>query len=342
VEDKADEEAFEDTSNDSSEMVAFFRVTGKRVILLLSVLAVADYFLLHSMRFLPALPRPFDYLIEALALAFVSLPILHVTILRDFYRTQTEVDSLYDRLRAQKRTLRTKVKIQTRELEELNQHLEKTISELETTAQEQLLLAEMTDMLQSCNSAEEAYTIFGDFGEQLCPQASGALCIIAQSRNFLELVSEWGDTQFMERVFAPDECWSLRRGQGYHSSHERPARTCPHVEACEGQRYVCMPLNAQGEAIGVFTLALPLTGETAEGTETARHLERVARQMADAVSVAVANLWLREKLHEQSIRDGLTKLYNRRYMEEFLDRELQRAVRQDGPVTVVMLDVDKF
>jgi diguanylate cyclase (GGDEF)-like protein len=47
-------------------------------------------------------------------------------------------------------------------------------------------------------------------------------------------------------------------------------------------------------------------------------------------------------LAQQSVRDPLTGLFNRRYMEETLEREIARAARAKGPVSIIMLDVDHF
>ncbi len=57
---------------------------------------------------------------------------------------------------------------------------------------------------------------------------------------------------------------------------------------------------------------------------------------------AVVNLNLREALRLQAIRDPLTGLYNRRYMQEFLEREIHRARRRQRPLAVMMLDLDNF
>ena len=51
---------------------------------------------------------------------------------------------------------------------------------------------------------------------------------------------------------------------------------------------------------------------------------------------------LQSKLREQAIRDSLTNLFNRRYLEETLDRELGRAARENYPVCVIMIDLDHF
>ena len=51
---------------------------------------------------------------------------------------------------------------------------------------------------------------------------------------------------------------------------------------------------------------------------------------------------LREKMRQLAIRDPLTNLYNRRYMEETLDRELRRCTRSQCTLTVIFCDIDKF
>lgn len=51
---------------------------------------------------------------------------------------------------------------------------------------------------------------------------------------------------------------------------------------------------------------------------------------------------LQEKLSEEALRDSLTGLYNRRYLEETLARELLRAGREERPLSLVMMDIDHF
>ena len=68
----------------------------------------------------------------------------------------------------------------------------------------------------------------------------------------------------------------------------------------------------------------------------------VATALADAMSLALANIALREKLRTQALRDPLTGLYNRRYMEDVLDRYVSLAERSDSPLSIVMIDLDHF
>jgi diguanylate cyclase (GGDEF)-like protein len=51
---------------------------------------------------------------------------------------------------------------------------------------------------------------------------------------------------------------------------------------------------------------------------------------------------LQSQLREQAIRDPLTDLFNRRYLEETLDRELARAARESYPVCIILIDIDHF
>jgi diguanylate cyclase (GGDEF)-like protein len=80
----------------------------------------------------------------------------------------------------------------------------------------------------------------------------------------------------------------------------------------------------------------------ASAHEWVQNQQAIARILANTVAVALANVKLREALRQQSIRDPLTGLFNRRYMEETLVRELRRAQRTGQEVTVLLLDIDHF
>ncbi|MGH8653297.1 MAG: GGDEF domain-containing protein [Gammaproteobacteria bacterium] len=58
--------------------------------------------------------------------------------------------------------------------------------------------------------------------------------------------------------------------------------------------------------------------------------------------MALVSLKLREALRDRSVRDPLTRLFNRRYLEETLNRELSSCKRADQPLGVIMIDVDHF
>jgi diguanylate cyclase (GGDEF)-like protein len=66
------------------------------------------------------------------------------------------------------------------------------------------------------------------------------------------------------------------------------------------------------------------------------------RDITDRKQVQDALLKSEALLREQSVRDPLTGLFNRRYMEETLGRELLRASRNQLSLGIIMLDVDGF
>jgi len=66
------------------------------------------------------------------------------------------------------------------------------------------------------------------------------------------------------------------------------------------------------------------------------------RLFANLTALVLNNAQLREALREQSIRDPLTELYNRRYMEEALNQQLSRVTRQLLPLGLIMIDIDHF
>jgi diguanylate cyclase (GGDEF)-like protein len=106
-----------------------------------------------------------------------------------------------------------------------------------------------------------------------------------------------------------------------------------------------VPMVAQGNTVGMLHFEFDGAAELRShlSTESNREsLQRLAISAASQIALSLANLQLRESLREQSIRDPLTYLYNRRFLEESLERELQVASRKKHSVTVLFLDLDHF
>jgi diguanylate cyclase (GGDEF)-like protein len=102
-------------------------------------------------------------------------------------------------------------------------------------------------------------------------------------------------------------------------------------------------MMAQNETLGLLHVRqLAGRGEGRGRALSSDAGRRLAVTLAEHVALAVANLKLRDTLRRQSIRDQLTGLLNRRYMEEALERELKRASRAQAPLSLVMLDVDRL
>ena len=229
-------------------------------------------------------------------------------------------------------------------LNNANRELAEKVQELQQRTKEINLLSQMGSRLQACNKLDEAFIEIGNVAEQLFPKWSGALCIISASRTAVETVADWGNAAGGERVFGPDDCWALRQGQPQSYRRGEKTAPCRHIDPAKVKESLCIPFMAQVEALGIVTLQMSSSQEHQEPMprafgEAGRELAGV---LAKQVGLALGNLKLRESLKNQSICDPLTGLFNRRYMEESLEREFSRAKRNKSSVAIVMMDLDHF
>jgi len=88
--------------------------------------------------------------------------------------------------------------------------------------------------------------------------------------------------------------------------------------------------------------ALGFAAQAAIAIENARLYTDAQKQLNEKIDAEAKLLLLQKKLEEQAIRDSLTGLYNRRFLDETLTRELSRAERDKYSVSIVMLDLDHF
>lgn len=223
-------------------------------------------------------------------------------------------------------------------LDQANERLRMLVTELKDHNRETTLLAEFGELLQGCTTTEEAYRVIGHIGPQLFPHTSGVMFTLKPSRDDFEAVVKWGEveTELGQRLVEPSKCWALRRGrlnQVGSLCEGLPCRTAL-------ENALCVPMIAQGETLGMLHLQGPSPSET--GGQNSGVNEKLAIISAERIAMALANLALRETLYNQSVRDPLTGLFNRRFMEETLSRELRRAERNQQPLGIIILDLDHF
>ena len=221
-----------------------------------------------------------------------------------------------------------------------NTSLTSLVSQLEAHNRESALLSQMSDLLQACPSVEESYGVIAQFLPALFPGQASGLFLYRASRDHLGAVATAGDfpTGVQALNFAPDACWSLRLGRVYSVGVPGAGPACSHVAEVPAGGYVCVPIMAQGEALGV--LHLRASGAEAAGAVVERL--RLAELVGERLALALANANLREALRHQAIRDPLTGLFNRRYMQETLEREVSRSARSQRPLSILFLDLDHF
>lgn len=223
--------------------------------------------------------------------------------------------------------------------ERANEELTARTAKLEGRNREIKLMGQMSKLLQSCQSVNEASEVIAQSMRSLFPEESGAVYVFRNSRNLLEAAAVWGSHPPRETAFAPEQCWAIRLGRD-HLCAETPdgiAMRCAHTDS-RGE-YTCIPMTVQGEVMGSLHL---MAGENKNDERWSAENQLILRNVTEQIGLVLWNLRLREDLRNLSIRDPLTGLFNRRFMEESLDREFTRAEREGSSIGIVMVDIDHF
>ncbi|MCT7951513.1 diguanylate cyclase [Ancylothrix sp. C2] len=220
--------------------------------------------------------------------------------------------------------------------EQHSRRIEQLVKELSQANFEIRSLSRISDALQACLSLEEAYSVIPRLVQKLFPLHSGIIYTISASGNIVEAATTWGNNLASQLVFSPNDCWGIRCGRPHLFENTYSGLACSHFTQPLAEECYCVPMMAQGETLGLFYLQAPERGKFTEAKQ------QLALTVAEHIALALANLRLRETLKNQSIRDPLTGLFNRRYLEESLERELLRAERQKHSVGVIMIDIDHF
>jgi len=218
----------------------------------------------------------------------------------------------------------------------LNQQLNEKIALLEIKDRSRVRLSQMNRLIQACGNLDEAKLIVADLLQPLFPNTSGAVYLMKNSNDVVDTLSTWNGVQ-SETHFHSRSCWGLRLGSSYLVYAHAPKLYCSHVSAnAELRPTLCVPMIAEGTAIGVLHLQFHNCLEIDLSTQN------LAETVAQNLALAFTNLKLQQELRYQSLNDTLTGLYNRRYLEEALKQELDRAHRQQQFISIIMLDIDYF
>ena len=214
-----------------------------------------------------------------------------------------------------------------------------TLVEAQRQAEQMATLNRMNDLLLSCQTREEAYEIIARGAARLFDGCAGGLAIEPEdASSVLRVMATWGDSTSLPASFSARDCWALRRRAPYELSDPTDGVPCRHFTHPPTHAYLCLPLIVRGETVGL----LHLDAGDGLAEERFRELRALALAVGESIKLVLSNLKLQEVLREQAIRDPLTGLFNRRYLDETLARELHRHQRAGEPLTVAMLDLDHF
>lgn len=215
-----------------------------------------------------------------------------------------------------------------------NKQLHTGLARLKRSSADLRSLSRYGSMLQSCAEPAEALHLTSRMLATLLPGTGGTIYRMRNSQDHAEALAHWGDHAARSAdLVAPEECWCLRRGQAHIV--EAGGLHCTHIASSADEAVTaCIPLAAQGVQLGFVYLSARDSG----------FLTRmdIVEAAAEQLSMALSNLYLQERLRLQSIREPLTGLFNRRYLEEAMARELARCARRQLPLSLLILDLDRF
>ncbi|MEH2127808.1 diguanylate cyclase [Nostoc sp.] len=221
-----------------------------------------------------------------------------------------------------------------RSLTDLNRQLEEKILELEAKKRELIYLSDMTDMLYSCESKDEVYQVVALTCSKLFPNMSGCVCIISNSKNYVQINSIWGGEKISKEIFSLSDCWALRRGKLNLLSSPNSGLICSHLIEPVSGAHLCIPLFGQGEVVGILHIYAP--------EEISPEVQQTSEIIARTLGIALNNLSIKQRLTNESLRDGMTQLFNQSYMQSITEQRLAEAERSGQPLSIIFLDIDNF
>lgn len=196
------------------------------------------------------------------------------------------------------------------------------------------LLARMTQRLQGCENFDDVINVAELFAPNIAPGIAGRLYVFDRDPWQMRCVAQWLSPADDEATFHPDACWAVRRGQSHPPVNGEPDVACYHLPESQAESALCVPLIAQGEAIGL----LSFQNITPENAPARAYLEL----MAEALGLALANQRLRDALLEKALFDPLTGLRNRHHLEDTLHTQMTQAMRNGESLSCMMIDIDHF
>lgn len=286
-----------------------------------------------------------EALVDASILVVFLFPVLYFLAFKKLVVKNDALMSAEGQLRGAHAELEERVEERTQELVTANECLGTSLAQLEVKRGEIEILGDMAKMFQACTDFDEAIKVAEYELQRLFPEHVGALYIMKESRNQLDRAMAWGESAEFVESFSPEDCWSLRFGRPHHFHFGERRVSCSHVEAGrEGDEHLCLPIVAYGETLGILCLQRNIGKVESAGDEAVPSAERLqfCATVTESLALAIANLRLRETLRHQALRDPLTGLFNRRYLTDSLERELERAESLDQNLSVIMFDIDFF
>ena len=239
----------------------------------------------------------------------------------------------------------THIKSTEKALRESNRRLAQAVREQKNRARELSLLNSMNELLQACHSEADTYRVMAGICRQLFSGDAGFLTMRDEASNRFAAVSSWGDDALKDIDYDEHDCWALRLGKMHTVEDPTGDLSCGHPIGENTHSYLCLPVSSAEGVIGVLHVLFKMRPGRMSFEEVKQHQASkllILSTMLEHYALSLLNLRLHHTLRNQSIRDPLTGLFNRRYLDESLRREMFRCRRHGASTGILMMDVDRF
>jgi diguanylate cyclase (GGDEF)-like protein/PAS domain S-box-containing protein len=239
----------------------------------------------------------------------------------------------------------TDIKSTEKALRESNRRLAAAVREQKNRAREMGLLNSMNELLQACHTEADTYRVMASICRQLFPEDAGFLTMRDEAGRRFVAVSSWGDNALKDFDYDEHDCWALRLKKSHAVEDPAGDLSCRHPVGENTRSYLCLPVSFAEGVVGVLHVLFKAHPGKAPLNGTRQHQDSrviILGTMLEHYALSLLNIRLHNTLKNQSIRDPLTGLFNRRYLDESMQREMFRCRRHGASTGIIMIDVDHF
>lgn len=206
--------------------------------------------------------------------------------------------------------------------------------------QELKFLKDLTQALQTCSSLKMDAIPIAKYCELLLPSTSGIVYLTNNKTGKLSPFFKWGLKSSKSLSFPISKCMAFLSRNPYYLSGKGYIDSCEHLKNFVSENpsslNLCLPLTDQDGILGLLHI------RDYSYSKTDKNPFLIPETLAIQLSLSISNIKKGDLLKDQAIRDPLTNLFNRRYLNETLPRELHYALRQSLPLAILMIDIDYF
>lgn len=272
----------------------------------------------------------FEALLDGFLLSLFVFPILYLFVFKSLsQKNKALVNS--------EACLEERVEHRTRQLND-------TINRLNRRQSEIFTLNEMIQQFQTCDTVDDAFKVVEEQLKDAFPSVSGSVFLIKSNHKSPDLAAVWGSDDTQNSCLPNKDCKSFicEKPKVVQSDEGLSQPICSQLADLPKQWHICLPLMVKTTTIGTLHLTAPFDPT---GSETGEDVDRRGLfwgTLAESLAMEISNIRLREGLENQALKDHLTGLYNRRYLDDVLDKELHRVDRSGQNLSVFMIDIDHF